>query len=230
MPLSAKAQLARIKRALESATKAMAELLPLVESQPQPARTEAPQPVPLGGIMTTVAVFGSETSLEMRVMRALHRRVAPLPANVLAYLGKLKEPISEIEQALESLRSTCYVKSGGLPGMDIKWYLTPAGRSLMDQHCKVHPVAGDEMPAQDNCASLPAESHDAHLPSIATCCIGEDLLDKWWQSLDVELKADAFLTWALECPAADAAPGDVRIPVTRMSGAVDDVLFGQVAR
>jgi hypothetical protein len=34
-------------------------------------------------------------------------------------------------------------------------------------------------------------------PSSALLCVDEDELDDWWDALDVEAKADAFVQWSL---------------------------------
>lgn len=41
------------------------------------------------------------------------------------------------------------------------------------------------------------DTQEPKLPAVATVCIGEDELDAWWDSLDVDQKADAFAGFAL---------------------------------
>lgn len=47
------------------------------------------------------------------------------------------------------------------------------------------------------CHANRASADEPDLSSVALACIAENDLDDWWQELDVELKADVFLTHTL---------------------------------
>lgn len=71
------------------------------------------------------------------------------------------------------------------------WWLTPKGLDLISQHT----AASDTEVADD---------------LSATICVREGDLDEWWQSLDVEQKADAFTEFSLTMRIRDVLPVHVR--------------------
>ena len=56
-------------------------------------------------------------------------------------------------------------------------------------------------------------------PASALLCVGEDELDLWWNALDVEAKADAFVQWSLGNDGSGDASGKALLNLI-----VDDLL------
>lgn len=166
--------------------------------------------------MRTDPVFESVTSIEKRVMRTLHRRTRPLTAQVIGCLGKLTEPFADIDRALEYLRLHDFVARRGIDGDVPKWSLTRLGEQVIDEKCKRHPVEGDDLSYLTNC-----DDQMVCPPAAVTVCIDEDELDEWWEGLDVELKADAFLAWTL-------GRGRAAIPVEGAIGESRQKVLGEI--
>ena len=65
-------------------------------------------------------------------------------------------------------------------------------------------------------------------PMTALICLSEDELDDWWESLEVEQKADAFANFALHAHSGEsyvAVEPSPSIPATGTVGEHDDKLF-----
>lgn len=70
---------------------------------------------------------------------------------------------------------------------------TEAGAALHEQLKAAH-TRLDELGVVSVSACHPGEPE---APATALLCVDEDELDEWWESLDVEMKADAFAQFAL---------------------------------
>jgi hypothetical protein len=80
-------------------------------------------------------------------------------------------------------------------------------QSLVNKLDGLHGAPWFEITPADGCGELREEPisvnvcHRPEAPAVsrATVCIDEDELNEWWEGLDVECKADAFLQFTLGC-------------------------------
>jgi hypothetical protein len=57
-------------------------------------------------------------------------------------------------------------------------------------------------------------------PAVATVCLDEFSLNKWWEEQDVEVKANAFLLWTLGSEGAIAPEEDAEVHEVPLGGTV----------
>lgn len=122
-----------------------------------------------------------DQQIDFRVLQALSQLGTPVVVTAL----RLPETIGEIEQTLRIL----WVR--GLVDRDKRtestlWSLTEKGSEWI---C----AAKNASPVQATVCHRPEPT----VPATALLCVTEDELDDWWDTLDVEQKADAFAGFAL---------------------------------
>lgn len=99
---------------------------------------------------------------------------------------------------------------------------TESGRSYLAASMdEIECAAAAERPTEVSvCNAAEPEESD---PARAILCVDEDELDGWWNALDVEAKADAFVQWSLGNDGRNShvyiEPNDaVRVPVRGVAG------------
>jgi hypothetical protein len=73
------------------------------------------------------------------------------------------------------------------------------------------------------CEVSPDSAEEPRFPATALLCVNDEDLDAWWDSLDVEGKAEAFAAYALDVAITGGRVhvDDLRIPVVGTIGGVD---------
>ncbi len=106
--------------------------------------------------------------------------------------------------------------------------LTDAGRETADAAAPKSVADHMAEHAEGIRTFLNLPRHREEPPPVATVCVDEDELDDWWAEQDVEVKADAFMRWALNRDRCYVSiPEIVRVPVLGECGRRDAEIFGR---
>jgi hypothetical protein len=139
-------------------------------------------------------------------------QLAQIEAQILKYLEKFECPsgISSIAKSTGLTEGGCMTGLLRLQGLQFVerhfgegWTLTEAGRIV------AHMSGEAEAPGELR-ASVCAHGEP---PAVATMCLNEDELDEWWEDLDVECKAEAFLGFYLGSSSHVSFERETRIPL-----------------
>lgn len=128
-------------------------------------------------------------AIEIRILTALDAFQNPVTVVAIAKVGCIPESYDLLNEILHKL----WVRGLLLRYGDSLWSISSAGTELL------HLIAAEAK--RDSAEKTPtapaAPVNEETDPPTALLCVDEDELDAWWQSLDVEQKADAFVRFTL---------------------------------
>ncbi len=155
--------------------------------------------------MASNTMYLPPTALAMKILRTLRSKRPPgLPSALfdaarIRCLACFRAPLERIESQLEELRGQGLVERLSEPGGFFMWALSRAAVQIMEQDEAEAAAALDaeakaEPMSVTVCNSVEPDDRE---PAHALLCVDEDELYDWWDALDVEAKAEAFVQWSL---------------------------------
>jgi hypothetical protein len=136
---------------------------------------------------------------EVLVLDALFNCEAAVTAETLLEIADPREKenltAADLDEALVSLFDEALILRVIEPNCAPMYSITAKGKArLVGKEAK---EVFDECAPHARFVATCCRHREPKEPSTALLCLDEDELDDWWESLDVELKADAFTNFAL---------------------------------